>query len=186
MPGGVGQQRDQAEHLHEGTWPSMADDEWNRRRPSPLLVDEVDADAIHGGAEVGKRIDRPLLRPPVEAGSPILNQISHGCQVGAVFPARCGDLVRPARASQAVAQVVEHRRRDAQRVRPHLHRPLYRPHRDPGIARSSAQAREGLVDACHRPWARHVPDPETPTRQRSEDPRPLRPCAWPASGTASA
>ncbi len=61
----VSQQRDEAEHLHEGARPSMRNDDRERRRPSPLFVDEVDADAIHRGAEVGKRIDRPLLRPPV-------------------------------------------------------------------------------------------------------------------------
>jgi hypothetical protein len=116
----------------------MGDDDWDRGRPPPLLVDEVDADAIHDGEEVGKAVDRPLLRPPVETCLPVLDQVRHEFQVGAVFPARGGDLVGPARAGQALAQVVEYHLRDVHHVRLHLHRvtPCH-PHPDAGPALGS-------------------------------------------------
>src|SRR5207253_11235695 len=68
--------------------------------------------AVDLGVPVRPLIEARFLRRPVELGSPRLAQIAQLRKVGAVVPARAGDLVGPARPSEPLPKVVEHRRRD--------------------------------------------------------------------------
>ena len=64
--------------------------------------------AVDVGEEVRPAVEPLLLRPPVELRLPVLAEVAQVLEVGAVVPRRVRDLVGPAGARQAVAQVVEH------------------------------------------------------------------------------
>jgi hypothetical protein len=92
---GIGEERDQREHLHERARPAVGDEERHRRRAPPSHVDQVDADALHLGAELRKRVHRPLLRAPVEGPAPVLDELPHVGEIRPVIPACVLDLVGP-------------------------------------------------------------------------------------------
>jgi hypothetical protein len=117
----VGQARDQVEHLDERARPAVHDQQRQRRRPAPARVDQVQAEAVDVRAEVRQRVDRALLRAPVEPGLPVAHELAHVAEARAVVPARALDLVRPARAREALAEVVEHGLRDVDGERSDVH-----------------------------------------------------------------
>ena len=119
---GVGEERDEGEHLDERAGPAMGDEERQRRWPVAPRVDEVDAETVHAGPEVGERVHRALLTPPVESRAPVLDDVPEVGEAGAVVPAGALDLVRPARAAEALPQVVERRLRNVDDEGARLHR----------------------------------------------------------------
>jgi hypothetical protein len=70
-------------------------------------VDEVQADAVHDGPEVGEVVDGGLLGSPVKAGLPPADQLPQERRAGAVLPAGPVQLGRPAGAGQPLGQVVQ-------------------------------------------------------------------------------
>jgi hypothetical protein len=62
-------------------------------------------DALPG--EMMERVETRFLGAPVELIDPIGDQLLQPFQIGALLPADTGDLVRPSRAAQAGAEVVE-------------------------------------------------------------------------------
>jgi len=74
--------------------------------PAPL-VDEVDADAVGIGVEVGEAVDACFLRPPVEGRVPVLHQLLQVRGAGPRLPARVRRPVEPARSRQALPEIVE-------------------------------------------------------------------------------
>jgi hypothetical protein len=53
----------------------VSDDQWERIRPHAALVDEVDVHAVvDRRGELGKQIQIPLPRLPVEFGQPVADQ----------------------------------------------------------------------------------------------------------------
>jgi hypothetical protein len=71
------------------------------------LVDEVHACAVDLGAEVGERVQLPLLLAPVEALGPVIERKAQVVELGSLIPPDPRDLIRPARRADARAQVVE-------------------------------------------------------------------------------
>jgi hypothetical protein len=81
----------------------------DRQRPFALaaLVDEVHANAVDVGAEVGEAIDRLFLLAPIKARQPVPDQVSQVRTIRPVIPALVFDFVRPSRALEAVPQIIE-------------------------------------------------------------------------------
>src|SRR5262249_4643463 len=96
----IGERRNDFEHLGDGTWPSMRDDNRHRIRSAPTLVNEVNAEAIYFGDKLRKPVERRLLRRPVKLTSPVSHQSFQITQVRAIIPTRAFNLVRPTRARQ--------------------------------------------------------------------------------------
>ena len=69
------------------------------------FMDEVDVDTIEFGAELSERVQRTLLRAPIELVSPIGKQLSQVLEVGSLLPGSAGRLIRPARVVEACSQV---------------------------------------------------------------------------------
>src|SRR5439155_3484590 len=84
---------------------AVRDHERERCRPRTAHVDEVDAEAADAGAELREGVEPRLGRAPVEALTPVGDQVAQVGEVRAVGPARAGDLVGEARAREALAQV---------------------------------------------------------------------------------
>jgi hypothetical protein len=78
-------------------------------------VDEVQVDARQRHGELRESVQRRLLRAPVETVAPVLDQRLQVAHARSGGPGLARRLVRPARASQPRAQVVEHGVGDAQR-----------------------------------------------------------------------
>ena len=64
-----------------------------------------DLDAMRRHAELVERVQLGLLRPPVEAVAPVLDEAAHVREVGAVLPVGVRDLVGPAGERQPRATV---------------------------------------------------------------------------------
>jgi hypothetical protein len=118
----IAEERDEGEHLDERAGPAMGDEERQRRRPAAPRMDEVDAETVDIHAAVGERVHRALFTPPVESRAPVLDDVPEVGEAGAVVPAGALDLVRPARAAEALPQVVERRLRDVDDEGARLHR----------------------------------------------------------------
>src|SRR5262249_24289519 len=102
---------DRVEELHERRGPAVREDERAWMRARTALVDEVDAVllavlASHRGGEVAEAVEPAVLRAPVEAVSPVLEQVAHVGAVSAPFPPFvAGRLLRPARPLEARSQL---------------------------------------------------------------------------------
>ena len=83
----------------------MREQQRERRRPLALDVQEVQVDAVQRHLELRKGVEPRLLRAPVEAVAPVLDQLAQVRDVGAVGPGLAGRLVGEARAREALAQV---------------------------------------------------------------------------------
>jgi hypothetical protein len=107
MRGGIGEQRQDVQHLEERSRPAVRENQRQRIRPSAASVDEVDSDAVYGGAEMREGVDALFLRAPVEPRAPVLDQLLQVGEVEAVAPAGAGNLIGPASVGQSPTQVVE-------------------------------------------------------------------------------
>ena len=82
-------------------------------------MDEVDAQPVDPRAVVGKAVEDPLLRRPVELVAPVGTEVAEVVKVGPVFPAGAFEGVREPRSLEALAQVVERRLRNPNLERLH-------------------------------------------------------------------
>src|SRR6267142_4189881 len=70
----LGKQRDQLEELDDRARPAVRKEERHGVRSPARLVDEVQLDAADRHAELAKAVDARLLRAPIEARLPVVNQ----------------------------------------------------------------------------------------------------------------
>src|SRR6266480_1188342 len=71
----LGKQRDQLEELDDRAGPAVRKEERHGVRFPARLVDEVQLDAADPHGELPEAVDACLLRAPVKAGLPIVEQI---------------------------------------------------------------------------------------------------------------
>ena len=107
MGAGVGEKREDALHFKEGAGPAVTDEEGHGPGPLPFRVDEVDGQAVDLQHELGEAIEAGLDGAPVEPVPPMGGQVLQEGAGGAVRPGVVIDLVRPAGAGEAGAEVVE-------------------------------------------------------------------------------
>jgi hypothetical protein len=95
----------------------VQDEERDRVRSPAAGVNEMQIEPVDLGDEMGERVQLALLRAPVEAVAPVVEQLPEVFEVRPVIPAAPGDLVGPPRARDALAQVGERPlgNRDAER-----------------------------------------------------------------------
>jgi len=70
--GRIGQQRNQLREAQERIGKAVREHDRQRLVSLTALVDEVDVHALQASAKMLKVVDARLLRPPVEAGLPVL------------------------------------------------------------------------------------------------------------------
>ena len=85
-------------HLKEGAGPAMGDDRRHGVGALSLLVDEMDAQAVDIGLEMGEGIDQILLATPIELDAPVLHQFFDVAQIAALVPVSARQLFWPASA----------------------------------------------------------------------------------------
>jgi len=82
-------------HLKEGAGPAMGDDRRHGVGTLSLLVDEMDAQAVDIGLEMGEGIDQILLATPIELGAPVSHQFFDVAQIAAVVSVSARQLFWP-------------------------------------------------------------------------------------------
>ena len=85
----------------------MREDDRQRPRAATPLVDEVDAEPVEVGAELGQGVEIALDRAPVEPRDPVVDERAHGRHRNARVRVTLDGIVRPARGEQAAPQVLE-------------------------------------------------------------------------------
>ena len=68
---------DNVQHLEDGTWPAVRDDERQRVLVWRLDVDEVDVEAIDLRDELRQRVQPRLEPPEVVLGGPVAHELLH-------------------------------------------------------------------------------------------------------------
>ena len=102
---------DYVEEIRDGTGPPMHKEQWHRLVAAAFLMDEVNIDslAILGRdrcMELRKCVDLRFGRPLVETVPPVINQLLHITEIGAVVPTGIVWLIRPTDIGKACLQVV--------------------------------------------------------------------------------
>ena len=105
------QQRDQLHELEHRAGPTVREQQRLGFRAGAAHMQEVDVDAVDARLELRPGIERRFGGTPVEAVAPVVHQLAHEGQRGAVGPGCGGRLVGPQRAVQARVQVVDRRLR---------------------------------------------------------------------------
>ena len=103
----LAQRFDHVEELGDRAGPAVRNDQRDRVGVVGPRVDEVDLLAVDLREVVRPAVEAVFLRAPVELRAPRVAQVLQVPEVGAVVPARAGNLVGPTRARQPLAQVVE-------------------------------------------------------------------------------
>ena len=103
----VGQERHEGEELDERARPAVRQDERDAVAVPGMLVNEVDARAVHVGAEMRVAVELVLPGAPIELLGPVLERPAEEVRVGAVVPSDSGDRVGPPDGADPRAQVVE-------------------------------------------------------------------------------
>ena len=103
----VGQQREDLVELPDRARPAVREQQRHRVRTAALLVDEVQVDAAERHRELSEGVEPRLVRAPVEAVAPVRDQRPAGTRGWSRTPSRARDLVGPAHAVEALAQVGE-------------------------------------------------------------------------------
>lgn len=85
----------------------MREQERHRLRPFALFVNEMQIDAAKRHLELAQAIDRGLVLSPIEIAPPIVDQALHIVDARAGRPWFEWRFVGPARAGEAIAQVIE-------------------------------------------------------------------------------
>ena len=135
MGGGVAERADHVLELDDRARPAVGHDQRQRVGLGGAGVDEVEVDVtaavgVDRGRELRPAVQCRFRRPPVVPVQPVCAQALNGGELGAVVPPRAGDLVRPAGAPQAVAEILQHLIRHVDRERREL-----QPHRGRRLAR---------------------------------------------------
>src|SRR5262249_60076125 len=119
---GISQQRDEFQHLGERAGPAVRDDERERLRADAAFVNVMDLQAADIRAEMTEAVERRFLRAPVKYALPVLRQFMKVIEAGAVFPARAGQRVGPARECQPRLQIVQRGLRNVDFEGVYIHR----------------------------------------------------------------
>src|SRR5690348_3690996 len=98
----IGQQRDELEHFHKRTGPSMSKEKRNRVRTLSTFVDEMNPQTACRSLVVCEGIDPLLLRPPVEFGKPIICEFLHILKARAITPVSILNFIRPTSSRKAL------------------------------------------------------------------------------------
>src|SRR3712207_5778893 len=102
---GVRKQVNDLVELPHRAWPAVEEqDRYGIVAVSPL-VDEVQLDALQGRAVLLEGVQLRLLRTPVVLVLPVVGELSRVREARPVAPPGARDLVRPARAVQALPQI---------------------------------------------------------------------------------
>ncbi len=103
----VAERLDHVEELDERTRPPVGEQQRERALDRRRGVEEVHAGAVDLGAEVVERVHARLPGGPVVVLGPVRDQLAQVLELGAVVPARAGDLGREAGRPQARPEVLE-------------------------------------------------------------------------------
>ena len=87
---------------------AMCQDERKRLRAHSALMDEVNADTIHGGLEMSELVQSRPLFAPIVVVLPVGDELPEVVQIGAGIPFRAFDLIRPSCILEPPAQVDQH------------------------------------------------------------------------------
>src|SRR5437016_3674707 len=94
--------------LVDRAWPSVNQEQRHRRRPAAAHVPIVEVSAIDCADELRICVQRRFVLAPVIVALPVLAQFPDVVDAGAVRPRLAGQRLRPARARQPLAQIIEH------------------------------------------------------------------------------
>ena len=72
-----------------------------------FLANEMDLEAVDIGGEMLEPIQLGLVLAPVVLGAPVVEQLAHVGEVGAVLPSGIGHLVGQTRAREPILQVLQ-------------------------------------------------------------------------------
>ena len=122
MASRVGEQRDDLRDFEDGTGPAMGDEQGQRIGSLATLVDQMNPEPINGGAEVGEAVQCCLLGAPVKLVAPVVNQLLDIGQIRAIVPRCSWNVIGPAGASKALAEICQHLVRNVDGERLHIHR----------------------------------------------------------------
>ena len=92
----VGERPDHVEELDERARPAVREDERERVGLGRARVEEVHAGAVDLGEEVVELVEARLASAPVVVVAPVGDELLQVAALGAVVPARVGDLLREA------------------------------------------------------------------------------------------
>ena len=115
----VRQRRDDVAVLDEARRPAVDQQQRPCVGPPATRPHHMQPDAVHGHAVLGQRVERALLRAPVEAVAPALEQSVEGIEPPAVLAPGHEQLRRPAGVPQPPGEVVERRVGHGDRKRLH-------------------------------------------------------------------
>lgn len=122
----IGQRSDDVEELDERARPAVGQDDRERWLLGRPHVKEVDVGAVDLGRELIEAVHARLARSPVVLVAPVRDEILEVAELGAVVPARAGELLREACPCEALMQVVEDRLRNVDAVRGDVAHAQYR------------------------------------------------------------
>ena len=107
-PGGPGPSRAaRAVNLEKRAWPAVREHDGGGVGVLAFVAQEVDRNPVDVDEVRRECVDRRLLRAPVVAGSPVLDQARELDRIGAGLPARDRPCRRPSPPSEPRAQIVE-------------------------------------------------------------------------------
>ena len=101
----IGQRSDHLRELDDRAGPAVRQDQRQGAEFLRTLVDEVNVETVDVRLELIELIEPPLLRPPVERGAPVGDELLEVRQVRAVIPARAVDAIREPGRRQSCPQV---------------------------------------------------------------------------------
>lgn len=85
----------------------MQEDQRHGIAASAPLMNEMDAQTVDLRSEMGELVDGLFLRSPIEFRAPIVDQLAHVRQIGAVVPGGALHFVRPASACKTSLEVIQ-------------------------------------------------------------------------------
>src|ERR1700730_8748987 len=92
----VREQRNEFHHLDKTSWPSVRNDERQRRWSFPAHMHKVDVDSVERDAIPRQLVQCSLFASPVVAMTPVLDQRPHVGEIRTGLPSRALKLIRPA------------------------------------------------------------------------------------------
>jgi DNA-binding MarR family transcriptional regulator len=175
----VSQRTDDVEELGDGAGKAMSDDERQRAGFGRPHVEEVDRLAVDHGGELRDGVERDLLRPPVVRGPPVVCDLAEVADRHASAPTDIVELLRPSRADESLAQILEGAFRDIDAEWPDLIvSPGWGPFRQ-GVGRGTSRHRgfsSVAVDWCPPPRYDIMVSMSSSLPKRQHDVnRPVRP-----------
>ena len=90
---GIGERSDQVQILNDGAWVAVGQDQRQGVRLGRLDVEEVNRLPVDDGGELREGVELRLLRPPIELGSPIVEEILQVVAGNTAAPATSGELL---------------------------------------------------------------------------------------------